>query len=58
MVCLSRGKGGFLNVTCRLFPLGIGDLERVSCLEVLGKFAAFREGEGDGDRNWLHGSMR
>ena len=56
-VSFSRDVGGFLNVTCRLFPLGIGDLERVCCLDELGRFA-FREGEGDGDRNWLQGSIR
>ena len=56
-VSFSRDIGGFLNVTCRFDSIGTGDLERVGCLEELGKFV-LREGEGDEVRNWLQGSMR
>ena len=46
-VSFSRDIGGFLKVTRRFDAIGIGDLERVGCVEELGEFV-FREGEGDG----------
>ena len=46
-VSFSRDIGGFLKVTRRFDAIGIGDLERVGCVEELGEFV-LRVGEGDG----------
>ena len=56
-VSFSRDIGGFLSVTRRFDAIGIGDLERVGCVEELGCFVLL-EGEDEGVWNWLQGSMR